>query len=240
MTFFGKFLEKCWHNPQIFKSRYRSRNSSLESRIFWWSLALVILTRSLSRSLGLGYISGRYSDSIERVWGYTSKACKYKKRKRNVGHDDFLLNCNTGCKKHPAYRSLILTASRFSQALLQVSFTNKWWFSSIDVDRAAKGAMPPKCLENIVILCFVRRFSEQNSASRLKSNISPTKNFGLATPLLSSKVKTWNFTKCKLLKLANSMKIDFLFSGSNLNTFVRKLTQDKCTSHGWGFENNRL
>jgi len=144
MTFFGKFLEKCWHNPQIFKSRYRSRNSSLESRIFWWSLALVILTRSLSRSLGLGYISGRYSDSIERVWGYTSKACKYKKRKRNVGHDDFLLNCNTGCKKHPAYRSLILTASRFSQALLQVSFTNKWWFSSIDVDRAAKGAMPPQ------------------------------------------------------------------------------------------------
>jgi len=33
MTFFGKLLEKYWHNPQIFKSRYRSRNSSLESQI---------------------------------------------------------------------------------------------------------------------------------------------------------------------------------------------------------------
>jgi len=34
MTFFGKFLEKYWHSPQIVKSRYRSRNSSLESRTF--------------------------------------------------------------------------------------------------------------------------------------------------------------------------------------------------------------
>jgi len=35
----------------------------------------------------------------------------------------------------------------------------------------AKGAMPPKFLENIVILCFERRFSKQNSVIRLKLNI---------------------------------------------------------------------
>ena len=36
----------------------------------------------------------------------------------------------------------------------------------------AKGAMPPpKFVENIVILCFKRRFSKQNSVIRLKLNI---------------------------------------------------------------------
>jgi len=42
----------------------------------------------------------------------------------------------------------------------------------IGVARGIKGAMaPPKYLENIVILCFERRFSKQNSVIRLKSNI---------------------------------------------------------------------
>jgi len=43
--------------------------------------------------------------------------------------------------------------------------------------------MPPKFLENIVILCFERRFSKQNSVIRLKSNILPPPNFwaGYAT-----------------------------------------------------------
>jgi len=68
-------------------------------------------------------ISGRYSASIERMCWCTSKACKYKKRKNNVGHDDFLIKWNIGCKKHTAYRTLL--ASRLSQALLQESFTSK-------------------------------------------------------------------------------------------------------------------
>jgi len=49
---------------------------------------------------------------------------------------------------------------------------------------------PPKFLENIVILCFERRFSKQNSVIRLKSSIlappkffGPSQIFGLATPL---------------------------------------------------------
>ena len=39
------------------------------------------------------------------------------------------------------------------------------------------GPRPPKFLENIVILCFERRFSKQNSVIRLKSNIVPPKKF---------------------------------------------------------------
>jgi len=36
----------------------------------------------------------------------------------------------------------------------------------------------PKFLENIVILCFERRFSKQNSVIRLKSNILTPKFLG--------------------------------------------------------------
>jgi len=47
----------------------------------------------------------------------TLKACKYIKRNHHGGHEDFLLKCNIGCKKHTA--DLARIASRFSQALLQ-------------------------------------------------------------------------------------------------------------------------
>ena len=44
----------------------------------------------------------------------------------------------------------------------------------IGVAMGGKGAIPPpKFLENIVIFCFEKRFSKQNSVIRLKSNISP-------------------------------------------------------------------
>jgi len=46
-----------------------------------------------------------------------------------------------------------------------------------------RGHVPPKCLENIVNLCFERRFSKQNSDIRLKSNILVPQTFwaGYAT-----------------------------------------------------------
>ena len=53
----------------------------------------------------------------------------------------------------------------------------------IGVARGGKGAIPPKFLESIVILCFGRRFSKQNSVIRLKSNILAPQIFELATPL---------------------------------------------------------
>ena len=53
----------------------------------------------------------------------------------------------------------------------------------IGVAWGAKGAVAPKYLENIVILCFERRFSKQNSVIHLQSNIVPPLNFwaGYAT-----------------------------------------------------------
>jgi len=48
----------------------------------------------------------------------------------------------------------------------------------VGVARGGKEVMTPqKFLENIVILCFKRRFSKQNSVIRLKSNILPLPNF---------------------------------------------------------------
>ena len=47
----------------------------------------------------------------------------------------------------------------------------QWCTQKISEGRT-KGAKPsPKFVENIVILCFERRFSKQNSVIRLKLNI---------------------------------------------------------------------
>ena len=43
---------------------------------------------------------------------------------------------------------------------------------------------PQIFLENIVILCFERLFSKQNSVICLRSNILPAPIFGLAAPML--------------------------------------------------------
>jgi len=53
----------------------------------------------------------------------------------------------------------------------------------IGLARGDKRYMPPKCSENIVILCFERRFVKQNSVIRLKSSILAHQILGLATPL---------------------------------------------------------
>jgi len=44
----------------------------------------------------------RYVASIKRVLVYISTYVNIKKRNHNGGHDDFLLNCNIGYKKHTA------------------------------------------------------------------------------------------------------------------------------------------
>jgi len=49
---------------------------------------------------------------------------------------------------------------------------------TIGVAKGAKAAgSPPKCLEDIVIFLFERRFFKQNSVIRLKSNILPPQIF---------------------------------------------------------------
>jgi len=62
------------------------------------------------------------------VWWCTPEARKYRKRNHNDGHNDFLLNWNTGCKKHTA--NLVLNPSRFSSSVLHERFISKWWLSS--------------------------------------------------------------------------------------------------------------
>jgi len=50
---------------------------------------------------------------------------------------------------------------------------------TIGVARGQRGQVPPTFLEHIVILCFERRFSKQNSVIRLKSDIlAPLKFLG--------------------------------------------------------------
>jgi len=52
------------------------------------------------------------------------------------------------------------------------------FISNIDVAMGVpRGHGPLKFLDNIVILCFERRFSKQNSVIRLKSNILPPPKF---------------------------------------------------------------
>jgi len=82
----------------------------------------------------------------------------------------------------------ILTALNEISGLSIVS----WYLLIIWRIGVARGATPPKkFLENIVILCFERRFSKQNSVIRVKSNILAQKKFfgspqifGLAMPLI--------------------------------------------------------
>ena len=47
----------------------------------------------------------------------------------------------------------------------------QWRMQKISKGRVQGAMPPPKFVENIVILCFERRFSKQNSVIRLKLNI---------------------------------------------------------------------
>jgi len=62
-------------------------------------------------------------------------------------------------------------------------------------------------VEYIVILCFERRFSEQNSVIRLKSNIFPPTNFWLATPLTRACYICCNYTTKSFLRFRNLLMV---------------------------------
>jgi len=74
-----------------------------------------------------------------------------------------ILNCSISCsKKHTA--DLALVASRFSQALLQESFTSKWWLSS----KVEAGNFTKNKLLKLIIMNY--QFNENRlSICRLKS-----------------------------------------------------------------------
>jgi len=69
---------------------------------------------------------------------------------------------------------------------------------STGVARGVSEAMPPtKFLENIVILCFERRFFKQNSVIRLKSSILAPPNF--APPKFLGWLRHYTFPSSFLL-----------------------------------------
>jgi len=102
-----------------------------------------------------------------------------------------ILLCKNACENLDAINAR--SAACFLQPILQLCKTSSWPplklrflhllasdIHHIGVARGAKGSMAPlKILEHIVILCFERRFSKQNSFIRLKSNILSPQIFGL-------------------------------------------------------------
>ena len=68
--------------------------------------------------------------------------------------------------------------------------------------------MPPQILENIVILCFERRFSKQNSVIRLKSNIS--------LPNILGWLRQWNNAPAVASTAAGHRHIGALNSGGKM------------------------
>jgi len=93
---------------------------------------------------------------------------------------------------------------------------------------------PPRFLENIVILCFKRRFSKQNSVIRLKSNIlalpnfCPPQIFGLATPLAAServfckRVTAGHVVNSRRANLKSSSVNDILFFNGALKLKTKR------------------
>jgi len=138
---FWKILEKYWHNPQIFKSRYRSRNVRLESQIFW--------------SLGLAVSASTTSLVATRL----------------------RLNVCVGVHQK---RVNIKSASTMSATM------TSWSSATL----AAKSILHTVHLQH---RDFHKRFYSE--VLRANGDFHPK----------------WNFTKYKLFKLANSMKMDFVF-----------------------------
>jgi len=85
--------------------------------------------------------------------------------------------------------------------------------------------MPPKFLENIVILCFKRRFSKQNSVIRQISNIFSPQNFwpGYTT------CHTWS-NDC-LQQGCNTCSNDSL--QEDCNTWLNEWFVGKAVTHVW-------
>jgi len=83
----------------------------------------------------------------------------------------------------------------------------------IGIERGGQwGHSPKKILENIIILCFERRFSKQNSVIRLKPNILPTQNFLPPQKIFWAGYVTGNYQNILLLShLSMSQTTNYFF-----------------------------
>jgi len=92
----------------------------------------------------------------------------------------------------PASLDMHVVSTNFAKTLVcKRKYDVILWHHSHRRRQGGQRDHPPKFLENIVILCFERRFTKQNSVIRLKSSIfgppkffGPSQIFGLATPLI--------------------------------------------------------
>jgi len=96
-------------------------NQSLKNRTRFTSYMRASCTDLLRESVSYRKVA---TGLPSKVWWCTSEERKYKKRDHNTISDNVLLNCNIAWKKQTA--DLALVASRFSHALQQENFTNKW------------------------------------------------------------------------------------------------------------------
>jgi len=94
----------------------------------------------------------------------TPEARKYRKRIHNVGHNDFLLNWNTDCKKHTA--NLALKRSQVSSPVLHERFISKWWLSSkIEMWKFIQNKLE-KLVNSMKIDFYCRHKSEHNYSEK--------------------------------------------------------------------------
>ena len=91
-----------------------------------------------------------------------------RKRNRNGGRDDLLLNCHIGCKKPTADRDLI--ALKGFLALLQDKFMSKWWhWSELEPWYfTIKTFKTCQCNESRLVICRLK--SEHNCSGKNARN----------------------------------------------------------------------
>jgi len=121
------FDNECVATPVVLPKNILQCTRSRLTVQCWWKIKKININILIAKG-GAWNPSAPPSGCAFVCW-CTSEACKNKKRRHNEGHDDSLLNCNIGWKKHTADLALTNIASRFSQTLSQDSFTRKWWLS---------------------------------------------------------------------------------------------------------------
>ena len=109
----------------------------------------------------------------------------------------------------------------------------------IGVAKGGQRGLGLQRLENIVILCFERRFSKENSVVRLELNILAHQIFGLETPLqtvwMQRRQKNWlkytdltELTKITSRICQNFSNYSSLFSSPSSFVAVRFVSLKKC------------
>jgi len=74
-------------------------------------------------------------------------------------------------------------------------FREQMYYTDVGVAKGTQGAMSPKFVEYVVILCFEMWYHKQNTVAGLKIKILAPKNFGLTTPVYITEEGTCNIVE---------------------------------------------